>query len=66
MDPKPYDVPPDQQAGGPTAQPFEPSHLPGTPPRQRPEKVKAKKKGGSFAQQRPKGNPRKNRAKKKK
>ena len=65
MDPKPYDVPPDQQAGGPTAQPFEPSHLPGTPPRQRPEKVK-KKKGGSFAQQRPKGNPRKNRAKKKK
>lgn len=64
MDPKPYDVPPDQPVGGaPPASSFEPSHLPGTPPRQRPEKVK--KKGGSAAQRKPKGNPRKNPKKKK-
>lgn len=59
-----FDVPPDQPvAGGAVPAPFEPSHLPGTPPRQRPERVRKKK--GSFAQQRPKGNPKKNKPKKK-
>lgn len=58
-----YAVPPDQQVAGAGAKPFEASHLPGTTPARRPQVAKRKK--GSFAQQKPKGNPKKNRGKKK-